>query len=52
MVGKGRRKVGIWWVVWRAYSRWRWSKTLRSDAWTMNRMQRGRGPGVVVLEGP
>lgn len=47
---KGRRKVGIEWVVWRSYSRWRWSKTLRSGDWTMKIMQRSRGG--VDLDGP
>ena len=47
---KGRRKVGVECLFWSSYSRWRWSKTLRSDDWTMKIMQ--RGSGGVDLEEP
>jgi len=48
--GKGRRKVGMLWWVESAYSRWRWSKMLRSRDWTTKRMQ--RGSWGEDLEGP
>lgn len=39
---KGRRKVGIRWVVIKSEERASWSKMLFSIAWTMKRMQSGR----------